>query len=60
MLEVNAITNDGQILEMTFNTRAVEVIDGALVIYDYDEHTGEVRGVRAGFAPGKWATFNLV
>lgn len=60
MLEVNAITNDGDVIEMTFPTRAVEVIDGALIIYDYDETTGDVRGVRAGFAPGRWATFNLV
>lgn len=52
MIEVVTIDRDGNIQPVRFETNAVEIIDGALVIY-----TEGARDFWAGFSSGQWLTF---
>lgn len=52
MIEVT-VFDDGQSLKtVRFQTNAVEVIDGALIVY-----TEGAKNFIAGFAPGQWIRF---
>lgn len=55
MLEVNTLSKDGEILTFTFDSTAIEIIDGALVIL-----TKDAKGHIAGFAPGHWLSFQTL
>lgn len=52
MIQVSVRGSDGAVTKAEFETNAVEIIDGALIIYTYGakEHW-------AGFAPGQWLAY---
>ncbi|MGV0426910.1 hypothetical protein [Corynebacterium pyruviciproducens] len=52
MIEVTVINDRGERVGVRFETNAVEVIDGALIIYTFG-----AKDYLAGFAPGAWAGF---
>lgn len=52
MIEVTVRKDHGELATLSFDSNAVEVIDGALVIY-----TQQARDFIAGFAPGQWVRF---
>lgn len=52
MIQVIIPADDGAVSHVDFETNAVEVIDGALVVYTYG-----AKDFIAGFAPGQWLTF---
>lgn len=54
-VQVFALGTDDKPVVCDYDTDAVEVIDGALVIY-----TRGAKGVTAGFAPGRWMTFEML
>lgn len=51
---IQVVTQDahGNLKPLDFDTNAVEVMDGALVVY-----TWGARDFWAGFAPGQWLSF---
>lgn len=51
---IQVVTEDasGELKPLEFDTNAVEVIDGALIVY-----THGAKDFLAGFAPGQWKTF---
>lgn len=52
MIEVQALNEDGERVGLQFDTNAIEVMDGALIVY-----TTDAKNFLAGFAPGEWLTF---
>ena len=52
MIEVQALNEDGERVGLRFDTNAIEVIHGALIVYSTD-----AKNFLAGFAPGEWLTF---
>lgn len=52
MIQVSIPTPQGGVTSVDFDTNAVEVIDGALVVYTYG-----AKDFIAGFSPGQWLTF---
>lgn len=52
MIEVVTADAQGELQSLRFETNAVEVIDGALIVY-----TQGAKDFWAGFAPGHWHTF---
>lgn len=52
MIQVNTRTEKGEIVPVNFDTNAIEVQEGALIIYTYD-----AKDLLAGFAPGQWVTW---
>lgn len=52
MIEVVTRNSDGKLVPVEFATNAVEIIDGALVIY-----TEGARDFWAGFNRDQWVTF---
>lgn len=55
MIQVSTIDPDGNIVKVEFETNAVEIIDGALIIY-----THGAREHWAGFAHGQWLTYERI
>lgn len=55
MIQVVTENEQGEKIACDFDTNAVEVIDGALVIY-----THGAKSILAGFAPGHWSTFQFL
>ena len=56
MLRITHGEVDGQQVTTDFDTNAVEIIDGCLVVY---ADTAASRTL-AGYAPGAWAAFEIV
>lgn len=52
MIEVVTRTKDGELKPVQFRTNAIEIIDGALVVY-----TEGARDFWAGFNRDQWVTF---
>ena len=52
MIQVNIRDEHGAIKPLDFDTNAVEVMDGALIVSSMD-----ARDFLAGFAAGQWLTF---
>lgn len=55
MLEVLAIGEHDELTIYRFDSTAIEILEGALVVYRSDQS-----GFLAGFAPGQWLRFRLV
>ncbi|WJY73223.1 hypothetical protein CAURIC_08050 [Corynebacterium auriscanis] len=55
MLEVIALNLKDETQPVHFDTDCVEIMDGALVVLRKDRST-----FLAGFAPGRWLTFQMV
>lgn len=55
MIQVVTENEQGEKIACDFDTNAVEVIDGALVVY-----THGAKSILAGFAPGHWSTFQFL
>ncbi|GAB3946747.1 hypothetical protein [Corynebacterium tapiri] len=53
MIEVSALNINDELVSVKFETNAVEVIDGALIVY-----TEGAKNFIAGFAPGQWFSFH--
>ena len=52
MIEVTVLDDGSSLRTVRFHTNAVEVIDGALIVY-----TEGAKNFIAGFAPGQWVRF---
>lgn len=52
MIEVSALNINDEQVSVKFETNAVEIIDGALIVY-----TEGAKNFMAGFAPGQWLSF---
>lgn len=55
MIEVITQDSDGERVKCVFDTNAVEVIHGALIVY-----TRNAKSILAGFAPSQWLTFQFI
>lgn len=52
MIQVISKTFPGEIKPVDFDSNAVEIIEGALIVYAQD-----AKDLLAGFAPGSWLGF---
>lgn len=52
MIQVSIVDQNGSIAKIEFETDAIEIIDGVLIIY-----TAGAKEHWAGFAPGQWLTY---
>lgn len=55
MLEVVSRDENGALKPLRFETNAVEVMDGALIVYSYGG-----KYPIAGLAPGQWVSFQML
>lgn len=55
MLEVIVSNKDGQLTPLTYDTKAVQIIDGSLIVMDASSQY-----MVAGYAPGRWSAFHIV